>query len=55
MSENSVLLATCSGALSVADGTVFASGASVTQGIPRRDKQLRSKCHQFCWLQASAG
>src|SRR5262245_45994966 len=23
--------------------------------MPRRDKQFRSKCSQFCWLQAGAG
>ena len=47
--------AACSGALSTGEGTSFAAGRFATHGMPRRDKQFRSKCSQFCRLQASAG
>jgi hypothetical protein len=36
------------------DGTAFESEDGAAQGMPRRDKQLGSKCSQSC-LQAVAG
>src|SRR5262249_27429350 len=45
------------GAPSAADGTAtaFDSGEAATQGMPRRDKQLRSSCHQSCCWHAAGG
>jgi hypothetical protein len=47
----------CSGVPSAADGTAtaFDSGEAATQGMPRRDKQLRSSCHQSCCWHAAGG
>jgi hypothetical protein len=45
----------CSGALSTGEGIAFGAGRFATHGMPRRDKQFRSKRSQFCWLQAGAG
>jgi hypothetical protein len=45
----------CSGVLSTGEGSSFWAGRSATHGMPRRDKQFRSKRNQFCWLQAGAG
>src|SRR5262249_25039530 len=45
------------GAPSAADGTAtaFDAGEAATQGMPRRDKQLRSSCHQSCCWHAAGG
>src|SRR5262249_16253484 len=49
----------CSDAPSAADGTSTVTALEIwgpaAQGMPRRDKQLRSSCHQSCCWQAAAG
>src|SRR5262249_14160692 len=49
----------CSDAPSAADGTstvtALETWGPAAHGMPRRDKQLRSSCHQSCCWQAAAG